>query len=147
MSTSVGPTATPPAGSRTAASRPPGNKPWVSGMVLFAGVVMLVDGILEVFHGIMAIAEDEVFVTTPRYVFKFDLTSWGWIHLVVGALVAVTGFFLVKGAAWARVAGIFLASLSLIGSFLSLPYYPLWSLVIIALDVFVIWALCVYRED
>ncbi|WP_033258056.1 MULTISPECIES: hypothetical protein [Kitasatospora] len=148
MSSSVGPTATPPpAGSRAGAARPPQNKGWVSGMVLFAGVVMLVDGILEVFRGIMAIAEDDVFVTTPRYVFKFDLTSWGWIHLVIGVLVALVGFFVIKGAAWARIAGIFLVSLSLIGSFLDLPYYPLWSLVIIALDVFVIWALCVYRED
>ncbi|RAJ42778.1 hypothetical protein K353_02455 [Kitasatospora sp. SolWspMP-SS2h] len=151
MSSSVGPTATPPAGSRTGgtAGGPPGhrNRGWVSGMVLFAGVVMLVNGILEVFRGIMAIAEDDVFVSTPRYVFRFDLTSWGWIHLVIGALVALAGFFVIQGAAWARIIGIFLAALSLIGSFLALPYYPLWSLVIIALDVFVIWALCAYRED
>ncbi|ROR44611.1 DUF4407 domain-containing protein [Kitasatospora cineracea] len=147
MSSSVGPTATPPAGPRAGGTRAPRNKGWVSGMVLFAGVVMLVNGILEVFHGIMAIAEDDVFVSTPRYVFRFDLTGWGWIHLVIGALVALVGFFVIQGAAWARIAGIFLASLSLIGSFLALPYYPLWALVIIALDVFVIWALCVYRED
>ncbi|WP_033218155.1 DUF7144 family membrane protein [Kitasatospora phosalacinea] len=116
-------------------------------MVLFAGVIMLVSGILEVFRGIMAIAEDDVFVTTPRYVFRFDLTSWGWIHLVIGALVALVGFFVIKGAAWARIIGIFLVSLGLIGNFLDLPYYPLWSVVIIALDVFVIWALAVYREE
>ncbi|WP_435053336.1 DUF7144 family membrane protein [Kitasatospora phosalacinea] len=144
MSSSVGPTATPPPASAT--HRPP-NRGWVSGMVLFAGVIMLVGGILEVFRGIMAIAEDDVFVTTPRYVFRFDLTSWGWIHLVIGVLIALVGFFVIKGAAWARIAGIFLVSLGLIGNFLDLPYYPLWSVVIIALDVFVIWALAVYRED
>ncbi|MFB7943423.1 hypothetical protein ACFC6L_00740 [Kitasatospora phosalacinea] len=148
MSSSVGPTATPPpAGSRTGASRPPQNKGWVSGMVLFAGVLMLVGGVLEVFRGIMAIAEDDVFVSTPRYVFRFDLTSWGWIHLVIGALIALVGFFVIKGAAWARITGIFLVSLGVIGNFLDLPYYPLWSVVVIALDVFVIWALAVYRED
>ncbi|RKE18854.1 hypothetical protein [Streptomyces sp. TLI_171] len=147
MSSSVGPTATPPPGGRTTTPHRPGSKPWVSGMVMFAGVIMLVNGILEVFHGIMAVAEDDVFISTPRYVFRFDLTSWGWIHVVVGALVALVGFFVITGAAWARIIGIVLASISLIGSFLSLPYYPVWSLVVIALDLFVIWALCVYQED
>ncbi|WP_354639977.1 DUF7144 family membrane protein [Kitasatospora camelliae] len=123
------------------------NSAWVTGMVLFAGVVMMVNGILEMFQGIMAISEDEVFVTTPKYIFQFDLTSWGWIHLFLGLLVAVTGFFVITGQTWARVVGIFLVSLSLLGSFLAIPYHALWSLVVLALDVFVIWALCVYREE
>ncbi|MEV4614313.1 hypothetical protein AB0K43_17195 [Kitasatospora sp. NPDC049258] len=143
MSTAPGPTAPSPAG-RPSAS---GNSPWVSGLVLFAAVVLIVNGILEIFQGIMAIADDDVFVSTPRYVFRLDLTSWGWIHLILGLLVALTGFALLRASTWARIAGIFFASLSMLGSFLSLPYYPLWSLVLIALDVFVIWALCVYRSD
>jgi hypothetical protein len=123
------------------------NSPWVTGGVLFAGVVMMVSGLLEVFHGIMAIAQDNVFVTTPNYVFKFSLTSWGWIHLIIGALVAVVGFFVIRGATWARWVGIFLVSLSLIDNFLGLPHYPFWALILIALDIFVIWALCVYRKE
>ncbi|MFD8479741.1 hypothetical protein [Kitasatospora sp. NPDC059673] len=119
----------------------------MSGTVLFAGVVMLVSGLLEVFRGIMAIAEDDIFVTTPRYVFRFDLTSWGWIHLVIGALVALTGVFVLRGLAWARIAGVFFAALSLVDNFLDIPYYPLWSLVLIALDIFVIWALCAYHAS
>ncbi|MFJ1702133.1 hypothetical protein [Kitasatospora sp. NPDC088346] len=143
MSTATGPTVPPPA------SRPPesGNTAWVTGLVLFAAVVMMVNGVLEIFQGIMAIADDDVFVSTPRYVFRLDLTSWGWIHLVLGVLVLLTGLGLLRASAWARYAGIFFASLSMLGSFLSLPYYPLWSLVVLTLDVFVIWALCVYRAD
>ncbi|KIQ61935.1 membrane protein [Kitasatospora griseola] len=115
-------------------------------MVLFAGVLMLVTGLLELFRGIMAVARDDIFVTTPNYVFKFDLTSWGWIHVVVGALVALTGLFVIRGLAWARIAGVVIASVSVVDSFLAIPYYPLWSVVVIALDVFIIWALCAYRE-
>ncbi|WP_035840331.1 DUF7144 family membrane protein [Kitasatospora azatica] len=119
----------------------------VTGLVLFAGVMMLINGLLDVFQGIVAVAKDQLIVSTPRYVFRFSVTSWGWIHIVLGALVAVAGFGVLTGAAWARIVGILLTAISAIGAFLWLPYYPLWNLVVIALDVFVIWALCVYRED
>ncbi|GAA2741229.1 DUF7144 family membrane protein [Kitasatospora cinereorecta] len=148
MSTSAGPAATPPPSPRPTAAPPSsGQSEWVPGLVLFAGVVMMINGILELFQGIMAIANDDVFVSTHRYVFRFDLTGWGWIHLIIGLLVAVVGFGLMRGATWARIAGIFVVSLSIISSFLWLPYYPFWSLIVVALDSFVIWALCVYRQD
>ncbi|MER5642361.1 hypothetical protein ABT095_36150 [Kitasatospora sp. NPDC002227] len=118
----------------------------VTGLVLFAGVMMMVDGLLGVFQGIVAIAEDDVYVNTPRYAFQFDLTSWGWIHLAVGAAVALVGFGVVSGQAWGRVLGIAVVSVSLMLNFLFLPYYPIWSLVVIALDAFVVWALCTYRD-
>ncbi|MEU9079436.1 hypothetical protein ACFYUY_38870 [Kitasatospora sp. NPDC004745] len=123
------------------------NSGWVTGGVVFAGVMMMLNGVLDVFRGIMAIANDDVFVTTPNYVFKFNLTGWGWIHLIMGLLLAAVGYFVITGAGWARYVGIFLASLSAVESFLSLPYYPLWSIIVIALDAFVIWALCVYRPE
>ncbi|MFJ2807574.1 hypothetical protein [Kitasatospora sp. NPDC087271] len=127
----------------------PGNefRDWAPGLVMFAGVLMLINGIMEALRGIMAVSNDDLFVHTPRYVFRFDLTGWGWVHIVVGVLVAVTGAFLLKGAAWARYAGILFTSLSALDSFLVLPYFPLWSLVVIALDVFIICALCVYRPQ
>jgi hypothetical protein len=123
------------------------NSGWVTGLVLFAGVMMLITGLLDLFQGIVAVAKDDLIVTTPNYVFRFNTTSWGWIHIVLGALVALAGFFVLKGAGWARIAAIVVAGLSLIASFLWLPYYPVWSLVVIALDAFVIWALCVYKKD
>jgi hypothetical protein len=125
----------------------PANSGWVTGLVLFAGVVMLVNGLLDLFQGIVAVAQDDLIVTTPQYVFRFDLTSWGWIHIVLGLILALVGLCVLRGMAWARYTGIAVASLSAIFSFLWLPYYPVWGLVVIALDVFVIWALAVYRQD
>ncbi|MEU9126628.1 hypothetical protein AB0D08_00700 [Kitasatospora sp. NPDC048540] len=147
MSTASGPTGPPPTGSSYDSYDDGENTAWVTGLVLFAAVMLLVNGILEIFQGIMAIADDDLFVTTPRYVFRLDLTSWGWIHLVLGVLITLTGLGLLRAATWARIGGIFFASLSAIAAFLSLPYYPLWSLVLLAIDVFVIWALCVYHKE
>jgi len=120
---------------------------WVTGLVLFGGVVMLVDGVFGILRGIMGIANDSVFVNAPNYVFHFDLTAWGWIHLVLGAGLVVVGYGVLKGEAWGRIAGIAIASLSALGNLLSMPYYPLWSLIAVALDIAVVWALCVYRSD
>lgn len=114
---------------------------WAAGGVVFAATMMIMLGVWQVIVGIAAIAEDEVFLAAPEYTYELDTTSWGWIHLVLGAVVAVTGFFLFTGATWARAVGILLVSLSAIANFLFLPYYPLWALAVIALDVFVIWAL------
>ncbi|MGH3681045.1 MAG: DUF7144 family membrane protein [Natronosporangium sp.] len=122
-------------------ARSSSSQAWAVGGVVFAATMMIMLGVWQVIVGIAAIAEDSVFVTTPDYTYDLDTTAWGWIHLVLGAVVAVTGFFLYTGAAWARAVGIVLASLSAIANFLFLPYYPLWALVVIALDVFVIWAL------
>ncbi|MEV0532289.1 hypothetical protein [Kitasatospora sp. NPDC050463] len=141
----------PPWRSGTGAPPPPRSvnrfSDWAPGLVMFAGVLMLLNGFMEVVRGIMAVADDDIFVTTPRYVFRFDLTGWGWIHIIVGALVAVVGAFVLMGAAWARYTGVFLTAVSALENFLDLPYFPLWSIVVIALDVFIIWALCVYRPD
>ncbi|MEW1777280.1 hypothetical protein [Streptomyces sp. NPDC086777] len=118
---------------------------WAGGLTAFAAVMLMIAGLLAVFRGIMAIAQDDVFVTTPNYVFKFDLTSWGWIHLVLGVIAVVVGIGLLQPAMWARGAGVAIAALVIIANFLSLPYYPVWSVVMIALSGFIIWALCVAR--
>ncbi|MFJ9518917.1 hypothetical protein ACIRPK_11700 [Kitasatospora sp. NPDC101801] len=118
----------------------------VTGLVLFAGVMMLIDGVLGIFQGVVAIAKDDVYLTTPNYVFQFNLTSWGWIHLAMGFVLVLVGYGVLRGAAWGRVVGIALVSVNLVLNFLFLPYYPLWSLVAIALNAFVVWALCTYRD-
>jgi hypothetical protein len=79
-------------------------------------------------------------------VYSFDITGWGWIHLILGVLVALAGIGIVQGQTWAAVVGITLASLSLLVNFAFIPYYPVWSILIIALDVIVIWALVTYRR-
>jgi nitrate reductase NapE component len=117
------------------------------GLIVFASVMLFVSGVLDILRGVMAIAEDDVFVTSPNYVFKFDLTSWGWIHLALGAIAVVVSLGLFSRATWARVTGVGIAALLIIANFLSIPYYPVWSLTLIALYGFVIWALCVAEPD
>ncbi|MDQ0935719.1 DUF7144 family membrane protein [Streptomyces turgidiscabies] len=117
------------------------------GLVTFAGVLLFIAGILDLFRGIMAIADDDVYVNTPNYVFKFDLTSWGWIQLVLGVIAMTVSAGLFSRATWARVVGVGIAGLLIIANFLSIPYYPVWSLTLIALYAFVIWALCVVRRE
>ena len=117
------------------------------GLTAFACVMLIMCGILDIFRGIMAIADDEVFLNTRNYVFKFDLTSWGWIHLALGAIAVAVGIGLAMTATWARVMGVGIAALLIIANFLSIPYYPFWSLTLIALYAFVIWGLCVVERD
>ena len=114
----------------------------VSGWIVFAAVMMIFAGLLALSQGISAIRNDQVFVTTQNYVFQFDLTGWGWVHAVVGALAVIAGAALFTGAMWARVTGVVLAGLSLIANFLWLPYYPVWAVALLILDALVIWALC-----
>ncbi|MGW4596572.1 DUF7144 family membrane protein [Streptomyces sp. NPDC004457] len=128
------------------ASTPTARQQWATGLTAFAAVMLLLSGMLDVFRGIMAIAHDDVFLATRSYVFRFDLTGWGWIHLILGAVALLVGFGLLGGALWARVAGVAIASLVIIANFLSLPYYPVWSIVLMAFSAFVIWALCVGRQ-
>ncbi|MDQ8703991.1 hypothetical protein RCO28_16035 [Streptomyces sp. LHD-70] len=113
-----------------------------SGGVMFAGVLLMLEGMFSAIAGISAIAKDDVYARLGDYVFELNLTSWGWIHLVVGVIAFITGAGLLKGAAWARTLGVTIAALVVLLQFLWLPYQPIWSLVTIALAVFVIWALC-----
>lgn len=102
---------------------------------------MMLSGVFQLFEGIAGIAKDQFFVVGANYAYEIDTTTWGWIHVAVGAVVAVTGFFLLTNAAWARVVAIGLVMIQALAQFFWLPYYPLWSLLIIALDIFVIWAI------
>ena len=118
-----------------------------AGTSIGAAVIMVTVGIIQFCQGLGAVLEDKVFVVGVEYVYKFDLTTWGWIHLILGILVAAVGLALFTGAGWARVSAIIVAAVSILANFLWLPYYPVWSLVIIALDVVVIWAVSAWQPD
>jgi hypothetical protein len=120
---------------------------WASGLTVFAGVLMVISGVWHVLVGIAALVRDVVFVVAPQYIYTVDLTAWGWLYLLLGILVAAAGVAVFSGQVWARVIGIGLAGLSLLANFVFLPHYPIWSLLVIARDVAVIWALAVYRRD
>ncbi|MFC9619796.1 hypothetical protein ACFTXM_07285 [Streptomyces sp. NPDC056930] len=116
--------------------------PWAAGGIMFAGVLLLVDGVLGVIKGISGLASDEVYARISNYTFKFDVAAWGWIHLVLGILLGSVGWGILKGATWARATGVVLAAISLVLNFMWLPYQPIWAIISIAIDTFVIWALC-----
>ncbi|MEU9148378.1 hypothetical protein [Streptomyces sp. NPDC048349] len=129
-----GATGTPPPGTASA---------WAAGGAMFAAVLMMINGMFAIFEGIAALAKDDVLWRVRTYTFKFDLTAWGWIHLIVGIVVLIVGIAILKGTTWGRALGIALTGLMIVLHFLWLPYQPLWSLIAIAIGVFVIWALCV----
>jgi hypothetical protein len=121
--------------------------PWVPGLAIFAAVLMIVNGVFEALAGLAALFDNEIYVAGPRYIYSFDVTTWGWVHLLLGILIVVAGVGVLSGRLWARIVGIGLVAASMIANFLFLPYYPFWTLLVIALDVFVIWALCVYSRE
>ena len=115
---------------------------WAEGGAAFAGIMLATLAFFQIFEGIAAIADDQVYVKGINYVWAFDLTTWGWIHLILGIIGLCTGIGLILSQSWSQMVGLVVAFLSALSSFAFLPYYPVWSIVILAFDVFVIWALC-----
>jgi hypothetical protein len=120
---------------------------WAVGFILFAAIMMIMVGVFQALQGLIAIFENEFYVATRNYLFQFDATTWGWIHLVIGLLVAFAGWGLLSGRTWARVVALTLAVLSALANFLFVPYYPFWALLLITLDIFVIWAVAAHGGD
>lgn len=116
-----------------------------SGVFVLAGALLLLGGVFQALAGISAILNDQVFVVGTKYVWQLDLTAWGWIHLVIGAVLILAGLYVLRGATWAVWLAIVVAGLSAIANFMWLPYQPIWALVVIALDVLIIWALATRR--
>jgi len=118
-----------------------------AGVSIGASILLLTVGLLQLFQGISAVVEDDLFIVGPQYVYQFDTTAWGWVHIVLGAILIISAFGLMTGATWARIAAITLLAVSIVANFLSLPYYPYWALLITALDIVVIWAISTWRPD
>jgi hypothetical protein len=114
---------------------------WAIGGTAFAGVIMLLIGVFHAIAGLVALFDDEFYVVGANYTFELDVTGWGWIHLLGGIGVALAGLYVFSGATWARIVGIALAMLSAVANFFFIPYYPFWSILMIALAVWAIWAL------
>ncbi|MGA8044833.1 MAG: hypothetical protein WCA30_01065 [Dermatophilaceae bacterium] len=117
------------------------------GLIVFAATVMIIGGVMQALQGLVALFNDTFYVVGEEYLFQFDVTTWGWIHLLLGIVVAVAGFSLLQGATWARVVAIVVASVSILANFVWMPYYPLWSIIIISLGIAVIWALSMHGRD
>ena len=120
---------------------------WAMGWASFAAIMLIVGGIWGVIVGIAGIAEDEFFVVTPNWVFQLDATTWGWTHLIVGVAFVASGFGIFSGNVLARTVGVIVAGLSAIVNFAWLPYYSVWAIVAIAVDIAIIWALTAHGRD
>jgi uncharacterized membrane protein len=110
-------------------------------------MMMIITGLFNTMEGVVALARNEVYAVTPRYIFAWDLTTWGWIQIILGIIVLAAGVGVITGQLWGRVVGITIATLTMLANFAFIPHYPLWSLLIIAVDAGIIWALATYRRE
>ncbi|MGO4613834.1 hypothetical protein AB4305_06630 [Nocardia sp. 2YAB30] len=120
---------------------------FAAGTSIAAAILLLTVGVLSIFEGISAVAEDALLVVGADYAYRLNTTGWGWIHIVLGILLVIAALGLMTGATWARVVAICVAALSILGNFLWLPYYPAWSILVIALNVVVIWAIATWKPE
>jgi hypothetical protein len=128
--------------SRDAASKQP-SRPngMATGFTIAAAVMLLLSGAWNFLEGLAALVGGTFFAGLPSYAYNLSVSGWGWFHLGVGIAVFVAGAALFMDRLWARAAGVALAAISAIVNFVSIPYLPVWSIVMIALDIIVIWAL------
>jgi len=120
---------------------------WV-GMVVFGGVMLMLAGGFQIMQGFVAILRDEYFyVTRNGLLITMDYTAWGWTHLILGVIAVGTGIGVLAGQMWARVTGIIIAVLASFVNLAFLSAYPIWSTIIIAADVLVIYALTVHGSE
>jgi hypothetical protein len=115
--------------------------PWAKSGVVFAAVMLVLLGAFQAIEGLAAIINDDYFVVVKGYAFNLDTTAWGWIHLILGLAMVAAGIGLFYRTVWAGVAALFLAVLSAVNNFFFIPYAPVWALLVIALNIWVIWAL------
>ncbi|MGI5219597.1 DUF7144 family membrane protein [Nocardia sp. CA-290969] len=120
---------------------------FASATSIAAAVLLLTVGALSLFEGIAAVARDDLFVLGGAYIYELDVTTWGWIHIVLGALLIAAALGLMTGKTWGKVLSIGFLALAIIANFLWLPYYPWWSTLVIALSVVGIWAIATWHPQ
>jgi hypothetical protein len=120
---------------------------WAIGFTMFAAIMLVIIGSFQVIVGLAGIFENEFYVRTPNYFLELDASAWGWIHLIWGVLVLIGGFGLFAGSLWGRTLGVLGAAGAALANFAFIPLYPVWSIVVIAVSVAVIWALTAHGRD
>jgi hypothetical protein len=119
---------------------------WAVGWAGFAGVMLIMIGIFDSIQGLVALFNDQFYIVTQEWVFEFDI-SWGWIQLILGVILIASGIGIFSGNVAARTAGVIMAGLAAIINFVWLPYYPVWSIIVIAICISIIWALTAHGRD
>jgi hypothetical protein len=123
----------------------PHNSETITGPAQFGGIILMVSGPLSILLGVTGIARDHIFVLANGYAYRFDLTAWGWIHLVVGVALTLAGVGVLAGKSWGRWTGVTVAAISLVTQFMFIPYYPVWAISVMVLDLLIIWSLIRFR--
>ena len=118
-----------------------------TGWVVFAGIMMIIAGILWTIVGIVAVFNNDWVVFGREAALFVDISGWGWLHIILGLLMLLAGFLVIQGNLFGRTIAVILAVISIVVNFLWLPVYPIWSIVIIAIDVFVIYAVIVHGRE
>ncbi len=124
-----------------------GVSPWAVGWATFAAVMLMMAGFFHAIAGLVALFEDTFYVIGREWIFEFDVTAWGWIHLIWGAVLVLAGFGGFSGNVAARTLGVVAAGLSALVNFAWLPYQPVWGSIMIAICIAVIWSLTVHGRD
>lgn len=129
--------------SERAASEPTG---W-SGWIIFAATMMMLSGSLNAFYGFIAVLNDEWVVLGNRADLYLDISAWGWVHIALGVVLLLAGAALATGNVLARTVGVLAAAANIVTNFLWLPAYPIWSVILITINVLVIWALTAHGRE
>lgn len=119
---------------------------WV-GWSFFAAVVLILVGAMNIITGFIALFDDNYLINTAGGMFVFDPTGWGFTVLIIGALLVLAGFSILKGSLYGRIIGVLAAGLSAIAQISTIRPYPIWSLIIIFINVMVIYALTVHGDE
>lgn len=118
-----------------------------TGMVVFAGIMTVLIGVFQVIAGFIGLFKNEVVYVGFENVWLVDWTTWGFVHLAFGLLLMLAGAAILSGKVWGRTVGVLLAGGSAIANFAFIPVYPFWSLMIIAVDFLIIYALIVHGKE
>ena len=136
------------AGTSSAAYGPEPDPTGWTGWVVFAGFMMIMLGLFQAVEGLVAVFDDGFYhVTSSGLVVDVDYSVWGWVHLLLGAVIAISGVGVLAGNTAARVVGVILAGLSALVNLAFIEAYPIWSIIVITIDVLVIYALTVHGRE
>jgi hypothetical protein len=114
---------------------------WADFLTMFAGVLLIISAGFEVLQGAAAVSDPDFFASGSEYLYKLNVTAWGWIHIILGVLSAIVAIGIFMEKSWAWFCGVVIVGLTMLSNFAAIPHYPVWSLTIIAIDVAIIWAL------
>jgi len=120
---------------------------WATGLIYFASSVLVIVGVFHALAGLTAILDDSFYQVPRSYALETNVTTWGWVHLIGGFVFVGAGFFLLSGNLLARIIAVLAAMVSAGASFWSIPYYPVWNILILALDIAVIWAVVAHGQQ